>query len=467
MARTLTSIKDELKLYQMSRHPKLRDYSPLSVLSILNESVARQILKMEELIDERAKKLSVLTATGADLDALVKDRLPGGRLPGEKASGSIKFERYLPAVSEIEIPKGCRVRVPREDLVFETLETGYIREGETSVTIPAVAEDYGSRYNVGAYTITQMVTHVWGVDRVYNELPFEGGKDQESDDELRQRYITSIMIPGKATRPILEQRLLELVGVYEARVFPADAGEIEVVADTPYIRPALASISDTLRQNMAAGVVSRGKLAAKVGAQNRPGIATTGGGKVYVRAKNFVQNAESITLTYLDTYGNQKIASVSVPAKTPRGACLRCYMENPDDLATKISAISYSGSSEYDVLIGLGEYPYLWIPPRRVQVLVQILIRKDMTASADLEDDIVESVRTYLDNRSIGESLEYSDLLRYIYTDFGTGTSFRGIDEIVGCTVVGKDRVLTSLGDRLEVEHDERIEPGTVSVQSE
>lgn len=467
MSRSLAEIKEELKLFQMGRHPKLRDYSPLSVLSILNESMARQIIKLEELIDERAKSLSILTASGEGLDALVKDRLPGGRLPGEKAKGDLKFERYIPTSADIEIPKGTRARVPKENLVFETIQAGRIREGETSVTIPAVAESYGSKYNVGAYTITQMVTHIWGVDRVYNELPFEGGRDQESDDELRQRYITSIMIPGRATKNLIEQRLLELTGVYEARVFPSDPGELDVVVDTPYTRPPLAEVSETLRQNIAAGIISRGKLAARIGEDIQTGLAVAGGGWIYVRPREFIEDGEIITISYLDDRGRDRLAAVNVPANTPRGVGLKCYMEDPDDLATKITSIDYGGSSEYDVLIGLGEYPYLWNIPRKIQALVEIHIRKDMSASSELEEAIAGSVRTFLDNCAIGETLEYSDLLRCVYSDFGSQRPFSGIDEIVSCTVVCKNQILTRLGDRLEVEHDERIEPGMITVQAE
>lgn len=463
--RSVETVKAELKAYQTSMHPKLRDYSPLSVLSILNESVARQIVKLEELIEEKAKSLSILTATGEDLDALVRDRLTDGRLPGEKASGSIKFERYIPATADIEISKGTRVRVPRENLVFQTIETGYIREGETSVTVSAVAEDYGSKYNVAAYTITQMLTRVWGVDAVYNELPFEGGKDEETDDELRERYINSILIPGKATQNLIEQRLTELTGVYEARVLPAGPGEVEIVVDTVYTQPPHPLVSETIRQNIAAGIVSRGILAAEIGETIRVGLARSGGGDIYVRPREFIPSLETITITYVDTDGNNRLAAVNVPAATLRGSGLKCYMEA--GLATEIAGIDYGGSSEYDVLIGLGDYPYLWTTPRKVPVSVEIMISKDYSAATTLEQDIEESVRSFLDNFTIGRRLEYSDLLEAIYVDFASGRRFAGIEEIRGCTAVGKDQILTKLGDRLEIDSDERIEPGIISVHSE
>jgi len=45
--RTIAEIMEEMKVYQMSRHPRLTNYEENSVLTIINESVSDQIRKIE------------------------------------------------------------------------------------------------------------------------------------------------------------------------------------------------------------------------------------------------------------------------------------------------------------------------------------------------------------------------------------------------------------------------------------
>jgi len=73
MARTEAEISAAIKAYQMAAHPRLRDYTPMSVLTAINGAIASQVRYVEQQNDAVAAALSIWTASGGDLDAFVLD----------------------------------------------------------------------------------------------------------------------------------------------------------------------------------------------------------------------------------------------------------------------------------------------------------------------------------------------------------------------------------------------------------
>ena len=59
MARTEAEIVEAIKDYQMAAHPRLRDYTPLSVLTALNGALASQVRYIEQQNDAVAAALSI------------------------------------------------------------------------------------------------------------------------------------------------------------------------------------------------------------------------------------------------------------------------------------------------------------------------------------------------------------------------------------------------------------------------
>ena len=84
---TIEEIEEQIKYEITTRHPLIRDFSPVSMLSILTGIVAGQTYLLYKRIDDSTKSVSILTATGTDLDALVVDRLPAGRQAGTQVTG--------------------------------------------------------------------------------------------------------------------------------------------------------------------------------------------------------------------------------------------------------------------------------------------------------------------------------------------------------------------------------------------
>ncbi len=60
---TIEEIEEQIKYEITTRHPLIRDFSPVSMLSILTGIVAGQTYLLYERIDDSTKSVSILTAT--------------------------------------------------------------------------------------------------------------------------------------------------------------------------------------------------------------------------------------------------------------------------------------------------------------------------------------------------------------------------------------------------------------------
>lgn len=79
----------------------------------------------------------------------------------------------------------------KDAITFLTTEECVINEGESSTQVEVVCELVGSLSNVGANTISEMVTEYSINISVSNPNPAKGGMDEEEDDSLRERIIAS------------------------------------------------------------------------------------------------------------------------------------------------------------------------------------------------------------------------------------------------------------------------------------
>ena len=82
----------------------------------------------------------------------------------------------------------------------------------------------------------------------------------------------------------------------------------------------------------------------------------------------------------------------------------------------------------------------------------------------DLLANIQASLEAKLDSYKIGEDLEYAGLVKYIYVDYATGRAFSGIDDVFSFALTCKLTTIIGFGQKVLLDDDERIEPGTLSV---
>ncbi|HOL44822.1 MAG TPA: baseplate J/gp47 family protein [Methanothrix sp.] len=474
--KSIERIMAELQAIQMKLHPLMRDYSPYSPNTVINEAIAIQLHILQKLIAEKEKELNVLTATGAALDALVKDRLPFGRDPGTEARGTVKFSCIVTPSRDITIPKGTQVGAYDTDgnmYLFETTQDAVLEAGMDHVYVDVVAVETGAKYNVAAGAVRLIMTPVTGIDAVVNEYAMQGGTDQEDDESLRQRYIYAPMATSRATVQLVKEHLEALTDsggnriVREAGVRPIGLGDVTITVD-PVNGPLddVDAICDEIRKNIAAGITACGvKTAILKPLYQAYALDDSAGGYIWVRCTEPLLNNTTLELTYTDTLGAQRTATAYITAPVPTGHCVKATLETDETLAMVVTASSYDGDGSFDVIIGLGEYPFLYTTAELVPVSVYLKVRAFSGATSSLRAQLENSIQSLLGDYRIGERLEYSDVLQAVFVDYETKKPIEGIDEVASLNVTIKDTTLYSVGQGYELEADERVIAGPVNVE--
>lgn len=138
------------------------------------------------------------------------------RRPSVKAEGSVTFH----GDNGIVIPRGTMVSTDEENaLVFVTTEPGTIVSGSAEVL--AVAQEGGSKGNVGAQQIKLVLGNLAGIVTVNNKQSFINGANMESDESLLGRYLDRVRRPATSGNIWhYRQWALEVPGVGDVKVFP-------------------------------------------------------------------------------------------------------------------------------------------------------------------------------------------------------------------------------------------------------
>lgn len=174
------------------------------------------------------------TATGSYLENHAEMR---GIVRGSaaKAHGTLRFSITSARSRDVYIPKGTRC-MTQSLTEFATTEDAFLRAGELYCDVSAEATYVGKECNASANEVNIMQNAPVGIISVTNPQPFTGGKDEESDDELRERIISSYgSIPNGGNVAYYEKLALSVPGVAAVKVLPRERGrgtvDIIVVAD--------------------------------------------------------------------------------------------------------------------------------------------------------------------------------------------------------------------------------------------
>ena len=147
------------------------------------------------------------------------------RREGTKSTGILSFA----GSDDTTINAGTIVQTD-DGLQFKTLSQGVISSG--TAEIPAESIEIGLKYNVPAESIQSMVINIPGISSVSNSSAFENGSDDESIDELKQRYfLKKQMSPSSGNKTDYIKWAMEVPGVSNAKVYPLwdGAGTVKVV----------------------------------------------------------------------------------------------------------------------------------------------------------------------------------------------------------------------------------------------
>lgn len=175
----------------------------------ISEIMALIYKKAEDIL----KNGFALTATGKYLDVKVAEQ--GITRKPSTASTVVVTITGLPG-SSVSVGD----KVASDVLVFTSIENKIIGESET-VDVTVQCDMPGAVGNIPIGAINRFPVTLPGLVSVTNPAPAEGGFDEESDDELRQRYFEKVSLPatsGSKYHYIMWAK--EVSGVGDAKCIP-------------------------------------------------------------------------------------------------------------------------------------------------------------------------------------------------------------------------------------------------------
>jgi hypothetical protein len=224
-------------------------------------------------------------------------------------------------------------------------------------------------------------------------------------------------------------------------------------------------IDEMVLENLAAGCTAPGVLGASIryGASSFE-IGDCSGAPVWIRNLQFIEVTVEVPFTYQEPNGTTKEGTAIIPGGSPAGTTVKTTLDSEFPDAVKIIGSAYAGTLSFDIFMGKGTYPRLWVAPEQQAVDIVLELVLTSTPEVDLLANIQASLEAKLASYKIGEDLEYADLVKFICVDFATERAFSGIDDVASFSLTCKSTTLTGFGQKATLDDDERIEPGTINV---
>lgn len=183
------------------------------------------------------------TASGGNLDYFAS--LKGlSRVPAKKATGKITFYGADGVTTTIE--KGTRC-LGNNGMEYVTTEEKRLTAASGSCTVAAEATVAGDAGCIAIGGIVTMMLPPVGVKSCKNTVPFFGGKDAESDEELRKRVLMSYKtVINGGNKEYYRQLAMSVDSIVAAQVIPKErgAGTVDVIVSTHEYMPASATVAE-------------------------------------------------------------------------------------------------------------------------------------------------------------------------------------------------------------------------------
>lgn len=196
-------------------------------------AVAGEVFAVSSIGEYMYRQAFPQTAAGESLDRLAAIRNIK-RKTAQRAYGMLTFYLNEEAAIDVVIPRGtvCSVKgLPYIQLVTD--EAAVIPAGGIDVSVSATAIKAGEEYNAEKGQVTVIVNPPAYVAGVTNEAPFVGGCDDECDESLRERILSSYSTKNNGINASsIREMLLTLPDVLDAVVKPNDMGEMVICIRT-------------------------------------------------------------------------------------------------------------------------------------------------------------------------------------------------------------------------------------------
>lgn len=227
-------VYEEILSLMQQRYEELAGFpaDDASDIGIRLKVLAQQVYELGGEAEWLRQQVFPQTSTGVYLDMHAETR---GlvRKAAQPAQGTLRFSRQSAAANDMVIPAGvlCSTR-PDPQVQFETAQSATLPAGQTALDVPARAVDAGRAGNVAAGSVCLMITPAPGFTSVTNPAAFAGGVDEESDEHLRARLLTSYRNISNGTNSAFYYDLaMKQEGVLSANVLPRwrGRGTVDVV----------------------------------------------------------------------------------------------------------------------------------------------------------------------------------------------------------------------------------------------
>jgi len=166
-------------------------------------------------------QLSVYTATGSNLNAITS-HLGMTWNKAKKAVGKITVTAEIGT----QIPQAWVVET-KSGVKFVTLNTSTITTTQRETDIEVIALDGGTDGNVSAGAITEQTEILTGVISINNKLNTLGGKNLETDTELRERYLKRLDRKSSFTTEGIKNYILQNTNVQKCQVIENDTDDFD------------------------------------------------------------------------------------------------------------------------------------------------------------------------------------------------------------------------------------------------
>lgn len=202
----------------------LSDRTPLGKFIYL---MAQQRAEDNELLEQVWNSRFVDTSEGVSLDQNVKRALIK-RKQWLKASGDVVFNLDKGTT----VPAGTLLKTPY-NVYFKTVEqVKAVEAGDYRVKVEAL--EYGVIGNVETGDISIVVNPLSGINSVTNPESLQNGQDEETDEELKERYYESLGKLGARRIESIEANVLDEVdGVRACKVIENDTMEEDAEGRPP------------------------------------------------------------------------------------------------------------------------------------------------------------------------------------------------------------------------------------------
>ena len=222
----------------LARFPSTIDKREGSVLRDLLSPKAIELAQAYASLDRVLDYTFATTTYGEYLDRKVAER--GIFRKAGKAKGPVN----ITVPTGTEVVEGTRVSTNEQNPVyFTTTETVVAVNDSAIVTVEA--EEIGEAGNVLAGTVTVIYGGLADIATITNPETFTGGINEESDEELLQRYLEDVQKPTTSgNKNDYVKWAKEVPGIADAKCYPKwnGVGTVKVVVINPQKRSPAQSV---------------------------------------------------------------------------------------------------------------------------------------------------------------------------------------------------------------------------------